>query len=601
MLAELNIANYAVIEELRLVLGRGFNVLTGETGAGKSIIIGALGFVLGDRADAGVVRAGADRAIVEAIFELDESISAHLRPLLPETTGGDELTLILAREVAPNGRSVCRINGRAVTLRQLTEVGMRLVDVHGQGAHLSLLRLPEQLELIDRYAGVSPLLDELAAVVRSLWEVRKALDGTRADEAAISDRLELLAFQVREIESARLEPGEDEALTKERSLLVNAERAAELLAAALEALDPDGSHISRGAADLVSEGVSALEALEKLDERFSELRLMAESIAFQLQDLQRELIGFRDTIEFDPHRLGEVQERLDAISALKRKYGPSIDAILEYRAQAAEELEALRSPEMSVAELVAREAPLLRQAARLAGQLSERRRAATADLIGQVEQELQGLGMAGARMGAAFEFQEDADGLPLGAQGFEVGALMIESGAERPSGEVSTKPLRFDARGVDRVELLVSANSGEPLRPLAKVASGGETARLMLAIKTVLSRADPVPTLVFDEIDAGIGGRIGETVGQRLWSLGRRHQVIAVTHLPQIACYADTHLQVSKVSRGGRTITRVAELTGDRRVGELSHMLGSDTAATRRKAEELLAGAESSRREGPEP
>lgn len=594
MLAELNIANYAVIDHLRLALGRGFNVLTGETGAGKSIIVDALGFVLGDRADPGVIRAGADRAVVEGIFQLSETLLTALGSSLPEP--GDDGTLILAREINSAGRTTCRINGRAVTLRQFAEVGTRLVDVHGQGAHLSLLRVPEQVELVDRYAGVLELRKQLAAAVKALVEVRRTIDRVRTEQANMADRAELLNFQVSEIAAARLEPDEEEALIAERTLQLNAERIGQLLTTAADALEQDDGSLSSGASERTAEAVGALTALEKLDERFGNARAVAESLGFQIEDLRRELVGFRDRIEFDGRRLAEVQERLDAISTLKRKYGPTVEAILDFGDSAARELQSLVGAEESLAELDSKGKSLLHQAGKLAGELSQRRLETSRRLTAAVEEQLEGLGMAGARLAVAMGFEESPDGLPLSGLGFEPRDTVVESGRET-IGDARQHPLKFSGAGVDRIEFLISTNTGEPLRPLASVASGGETARLMLAIKGVLSNADSVPTLVFDEIDAGIGGRIGEAVGIRLWSVARGHQVLAVTHLPQIACYGDTHLQVSKVVVEGRTMTRVREVAEGERVLELSNMLGSDSTATRSKAAELLTGAELSRKE----
>ena len=593
MLAELSIANYAVIDTLRLRLGPGFNVLTGETGAGKSIIIGALSFVLGERADSSVVRAGEAEAIVEAIFDLEDLPPADLVKAVPglEEDGG----LILAREITANGRSTCRLNGRAVPMRTLLEVGMHLVDVHGQGGHLSLLRVAEHVDLLDRFGGLLELRKQLADEVQRIVAARRKINTLRVDQARATERADLLSFQINEISAARLQEGEEEALLTERTLQVNAEKINQLLVTACEALEQVEVSRPSGALELLSQAVGALAALEKLDSAFEGHRKTAESLQYQVEDLRRELAGFIDRVEFDQRRLAELQERIEVISGLKRKYGTTIAEINAFAAKAQSELDSLSAGESSISELAAELEEVTARATKLAGTLSVARKEAGSRLTAAVEQQLQGVGMAGARLAVQITHQTSSDGLSVHELGFDLADTIIESDSTNTA-EASAEPLRFDSTGVDRVEFLISANPGEPLRPLAKVASGGETARLMLAIKEVLSSADRVPTLVFDEVDAGIGGRIAEAVGMRLWSLGRRHQVLAVTHLPQIACYGDVHFKVSKHLSGGRTITRVVPVQDEQRVLELSQMLGADTRATREKAAELLRlGAEGSR------
>jgi DNA repair protein RecN (Recombination protein N) len=586
LLAELSIGNYAVIDRLRLRLGPGFNVLTGETGAGKSIIIGALSFVLGERADPGVIRAGESEATVEAIFDLEAELPPAIAQRLPDLS--DEATLILTREISSSGRTTCRLNARAVPMRLIQEVGMHLVDVHGQGAHLSLLRVSEHVDLIDRFGGLLDLRKQLAGEVRRIVAVRGEMSRLRVERARAVERADLLSFQVNEISAARLKEGEEEALIAERTLQVNAEKISGLLAAACEALEQQEVSSSQGALDLISQAAGALTALERLDPTFESYRKAAETLQYQVQDLRRELTAFLSGIEFDPRRLAEVQERIDVISGLKRKYGPTIGDISSFADRAHGELNSLSRAESSMAELAAELEELIERAAKLAGTLSLARRDAAGRLTSGVEGHLEGLGMPGAKLAVQFSHQTSSDGFPIHELGFDLADAVIDTGSTMEADEVHRGPLRFDATGVDRVEFLISANPGEPLRPLARVASGGETARLMLAIKNVLSEADMVPTLVFDEVDAGIGGRVAEAVGIRLRSLGRRHQVLAVTHLPQIACYADAHLRVTKQLSAGRTITNVVPVENEERVLELSQMLGADTPATRTKAAELL-------------
>jgi len=585
MLVELSITNYAVIDRLTIALGPGFNVLTGETGAGKSIILDALGLLLGDRAGPGAIRAGAGRAYVEGIFEVDGATAG----LLAEKLELDVVTdgLILARELNASGRSVCRINGRAFPQRLLAEVGQALVDVHGQSEHLSLLRPGEHLDLLDRYAGLTAERSRYAAVVRDLNRTRKELQALEQEAAGASERKELLAFQAQEISAAALTVGEEEALVGERTVRVNALRIHELVGQAQAALDSE-SAAEPGAIELAGRAVSALAMLEKIDPAMAAAHETARTAALQLEELVRDLRGYAEGVEFDQQRLTEIEDRLDLISSLKRKYGAGIAEILEFEARATQELARLEGRGGSATKLFEQVGDLRRKAAALAAELSAARRAAALDLTAAVEEQLQGLGMSGARLGVGFGLATDPGGLVFPA-GNPPAPCVVASGKSDLPLQTVGEPFRFDPSGVDRVEFLIAPNPGEPLRPLATVASGGETSRLMLAIKGVLSRADAIPILVFDEIDAGIGGSVGEAVGRRLWSLGRHHQVIAVTHLPQIAAYGDRHLSVRKKVSEGRTTTGVVEVEDGTRVDELTQMLGSDTPATRRKAAELLA------------
>lgn len=586
MLVELSVTNYAVIERLKVAFGPGFNVVTGETGAGKSIILDALGLLLGDKADPGAIRAGEPQAYVEGIFEIDPEVAGVVSELLDldvETDG-----LIVAREVNASGRSVCRINGRAYPQRKLAEIGNLLVDVHGQSEHLSLLRSSEHVDLLDRYAGLTDLRSRYAEVVRTLTRTRKEMQALEQEHADAAGRKDLLAFQAQEISAASLTEGEEEALVGERTLRVNALRIHELIGLARSALDSDEAG-ELGAVELIGRAVQSLAALEKIDPGMDQARRTAETAALQLEELVRELRDFAEGVEYDQHRLADIEERLNLISSLKRKYGDSVEQILEFEIRANTELARLNDHGNSVEHLDLQVRALLKEAAGLAGQLSAARRQAAGKLTAAVEKQLGGLGMEGARLGVAFGLAGDPKGLESGPATAVV--CVVSGGSSVPDGSVAP-PFKFDLTGVDRVEFVISPNPGEPLRPLSTIASGGETSRLMLAIKGVLSRADAVPILVFDEIDAGIGGRVGESVGRRLWELGRHHQVVAVTHLPQIAAYGDRHLSVRKTVEAGRTTTQVAPVEGEARVAELTQMLGSDTAATRQKAAELLTETE---------
>ncbi|CAN5897676.1 DNA repair protein RecN [soil metagenome] len=583
MLVELNVANYAVIERLSVAFGPGFNVLTGETGAGKSIILDALGLLLGEKADPGAIRAGEQQAYVEGIFEVAAETAGVLSEMLDVDVATDGL--IIAREVSASGRSVCRINGRAFPQRKLAEIGNLLVDIHGQSEHLSLLRPSEHVDLLDRYAGLTGLRSRYAAVVRTVTRTRKEMLALEHEHADAAGRKDLLAFQAQEISAAGMRPGEEEALAGERTLRINALRIHELVGLAQAALDCDEA-AEPGAVELIGRAVQSLTSLEKIDPGMAAARQTAETAALQLEELVRDLRNFAEGVEYDQNRLADIEERLNLISSLKRKYGDSVKEILEFETRANAELALLNGHRTFVAHLQTQMHVLLEEAAGLAAHLAAARRNAALKLTAAVEEVLGGLGMEGARLGVSFHLAADPKGLEPGP-GSPV-ACVVSGGSSVPAEPPVEAPFKFDLTGVDRVEFVISPNPGEPLRPLVTIASGGETSRLMLAIKGVLSQADAVPILVFDEIDAGIGGRVGEAVGRRLWELGRHHQVVAVTHLPQIAAYADRHFCVRKRVESGRTTTRVAPVEGVARVAELTQMLGSDTAATRRKAAELL-------------
>lgn len=570
MLRELRIQNFAIIDRLELTFERGLVVFTGETGAGKSIILDALDLLLGGRADATLIRAEAELARVEGTFHLTgperDPVHAILRR---EDLLEDPDYLTLSREVRREGRSVARVNGATVNLNLLKELGEALVDIHGQSEHLSLLNVRAHLGLLDRYADVQPLLQAYRQTYQQLQTVRRELDELRQAQRDADRRTEMLTFQAEEIEAARLRPGEDEELRHERDRLANAESLATLAQQALTALD-EGTPDSPAATDLLGQAAQALGKLAQIDSQQSALAQQAALLEESLADLARGLRNYLETIEYNPKRLEEVEERLDLLHRLTRKYGGTIEAVLEYAAEARQQLEHISNATERMARLEVEEKDLLAHLSEQAQVLSQRRREAAERLSRAIEAELDDLRMAAARFAVDFQIRPDPNGLPL------------------PDGTRSA----FDENGLDRVEFLIAPNPGEGLKPLAKIASGGETSRLMLGLKNVLARADEVPTLIFDEIDQGIGGRVGATVGEKLWLLGRQHQVLVVTHLPQLAAFGDQHFQVQKQVEDGRTLTRVTQLTGEARTLELAQMLGEVSEGTLRSAYDLLQNAQ---------
>jgi len=570
MLTELRIQNFAIIDKLELTFGSGLIILTGETGAGKSIILDAVTMLIGGRAEATVVRSETENAFVEGLFSLKGPEKDALHEILKrEELLDDEDYLTLTREVRREGRSVARVNGRTVNVSLLKELGALLVDIHGQSEHLSLLNTQAHLGLLDRYAGVGVPLKEYRQSYHKLLSVRHELKELRQAQADAERRIDFLTYQADEIEAARLKLGEDDELKLERDKLANAESLAEYAQQALAALD-DGTPESPAASDLVGQAAQAMLGLAKIDTNHSELSEQATTLEETLSELVRGLRDYLEVIEFNPKRLEEVEERLDLIFGLKRKYGGSIEKVITSGEEARKQLENISQASDRMDELEAEETTLLKKLAEQGSVLSEKRQETAADLGKAIETELDDLRMAEAQFSVDFQTKEDPVGIPVGGG----------------------KCLAFDHNGYDRVEFLVAPNPGEGLKPLVKVASGGETSRLMLALKNVLASADEVPSLIFDEIDQGIGGRVGLIVGQKLWHLARNHQVFCVTHLPQLAAFGDEHYQVQKLIQDKRTLTRAEPLGDEARLLELAQMLGQVGEATLQSAHEIFQTAQ---------
>jgi DNA repair protein RecN (Recombination protein N) len=576
MLTELRIQNFAIIDKLELKFGPGLIILTGETGAGKSIILDAVTMLIGGRADTTVIRAEAEYAFVEGLFSLKgpekEAVCAILKR---EELLDDEHYVTLTREVRREGRSVARVNGRTVNVSLLKELGALLVDIHGQSEHLSLLDTRAHLGLLDRYADVDVALSEYRQSYHKLLAVRHELKKLRQEQADAERRIDFLMYQAEEIEAARLKPGEDEELKVERDKLANAESLAQYVQEALTALD-EGMPESPAATDLVGQASRAMTGLAKIDPNHSELSEQATNLDETLAELVRSLRDYLEEIEFNPKRLEEVEERLDLIHSLTRKYGGSIEKVIASGEEARTQLENISHATERIGELETEENTLLKKLAEQGGALSQKRQGTAVALGKGIETELNDLRMAEAQFSVDFQTKTDQDGIPL------------EDG----------KRLAFDHNGYDRVEFLVAPNPGEGLKPLARIASGGETSRLMLALKNVLASADEIPSLIFDEIDQGIGGRVGLVVGQKLWNLARNHQVFCVTHLPQLAAFGDEHYQVQKLVQDNRTITRVEPLAGESRMLELAQMLGQVGEATLQSAHEILQTAQELTKKG---
>lgn len=572
MLLELSIANFAIIERTTIRFDAGLNVLTGETGAGKSILLDALGAVLGQRVSSDLVRTGAKAAQIEALFQPEPEVLARLAPTFAEL--GIEIdedgTIVAARDILASGRSTARLNGRLVTASALGAVGALLVDIHGQSDHLAILKTTEQRAMLDRFAGLDARRDQLAEKVRAWRQVRQRIRQLSTNDREREQRIDLLRYQVNEIDEAALVVGEDEELAREREVLQNADRLRHDAELAIVAIAGDDSASDTPSASSLLRAVErSIQDLAQIDPASQGLAERATELVVLSEDLARDLGSYLDAVQLDPHRLAEVEDRLALIQSLRRKYGTTIEDILAFGEEARAELDRLGGTAFDVDALRVEEATLARELATLATDLSQRRSKAAGVLSKRIAQSIAELRMGRSELFIRVQQRPDADG------------ILVREG---------TEPVHIDETGIDDVEFLIAPDAGETLRPLARIASGGETARIMLALKSILSDVDETPTLVFDEIDVGVGGRSGQVVGEKLWSLTGHHQVVVITHLPQIAAFGNQHLRIAKQDRNGRIVSTVLEVRDDERIDELAAMLDGTpvTAASRASAEEMI-------------
>jgi len=556
-LLELAVTDLALIDRLRLALRPGLNVLTGETGAGKSLVIDALGLALGARADTSLVRHGADAARVEALFDR-----------LPEP-------LIAVREVTVAGRSTARLDDETVTAARLAEVVGPLVEIHGQHDQQRLLDARWQRDVLDGFGGHADAVTAVAGAVERWRDNRVALDDLAIDPREQVRRIELLEHEAAQIAAARLRVGEAAEIRARLAAAQHGEAIARGAVAALEALSGDGG----GARDALAVARRELAAVARLDPRFESLAARVAGLEAEAADVAAEIRPLAESVDHDPSELARLEERLSLVYALERRFGDDEAAIIAHGERAAAEAERLRGIDDDRARRQADDARLLEAVAAAAAELSSRRSTAAAALSAAVDAILVELGFA--------------------AGVFEIGLGRRPAGPREPAVEIDGDALAFDASGIDEVVFRLAPNAGEPARPFARIASGGELSRVALAVKQVLAEADDTPTLVFDEIDTGIGGRSAGPVGRSLWALARRHQVLCVTHLPQIAAHADAHFAIAKRSRDGRTVTEVRELDREGRIVELAQMIGGSGGGTAAlaSARELLDRAETWRGE----
>ncbi|MGE5584287.1 MAG: DNA repair protein RecN [Bacillota bacterium] len=578
MLLALQIRDFAIVDEVELEFEDGFNVLSGETGAGKSIIIGAVTLLLGGRASVDHIRTGADEAVIHGTFAVPKASPARRAIEDLGIDVGDDDLVVISRTISRSGRNQCRVNGRPVTQAMLSGIGERLVDIHGQHEHQSLLRVARHMEFLDEFGGAQALglREQVRLQYERMIELEAALAALRSGERERAQRVDLLEFQAREIDAARLSPGEDVQLAKDRAVLAAADQLYAHASAAYAALRGDDSG-SSGAADAIAAAVSEIEAVLKVDDSVKGANDLLQSALAACEESARAIRVYRDGIEVDPARLAQIEERLAAIERLKRKYGDTVDEILEYRRRIGDELARVASSEEEIAAAENELARVKASLGSLSASLHEVRARAARDLEERVKAELADLNMGSSVLCVSFSAKEDPRGVPVGDRLLAVGP-----------------------DGTDTVEFLLSANAGEPPKPLARIASGGEISRVMLALKSILASVDEVDTLIFDEVDAGIGGRTATAVGEKLAATSRMRQVVCVTHLAQIASMACVHFAISKVEKEGRIRTVVERLDGEARIAEIARMLGGAdlTPTTFKHAREMLqAGADARRRD----
>ncbi len=567
MIEVISIRNIALIDELQLELSPGLNIFTGETGAGKSVILKSVGLVLGERTSADIVREGTDAASVE--------IGVSPTMPLPSIGETDDDTLVLSRQISSNGRSRCRINGKLANLKQLEELGTILVDIHGQHEHQSLFRTETHLELLDDFGETETERQQVSKNYHHLLDLQREVDSLLHTLKTSEREKELLQFEVKELASSGLQEGEEEKLTEELSILNNAEELYESANLVFEQLDGDAQGGYSGS-DLggnlsvtqnLRDAAKTFTKLSEMDGSLSELSERLESSLYELEDIASQIREYAENIEFNPTRLTEVTDRLDLISKFKRRYGDTVAEMIEYQSDAEQKLENLELGSEKIDDLQIQIKEMQLIAADLCVALSHRRKKVAEKLSKLVEKELQELGMEKAEFHTSVEPQED-----------ENGVLRIDG-----------KRYVYREHGMDKVEFLIAPNVGSDLRPLARIASGGEISRVMLALKTVLVQVDSIPTLLFDEIDSGIGGKIADVVGKKLKELSESAQVICITHLPQIARFADRHFLVEKDVVGERTLITAKPLSDAERVTEIARMHGgNETEVGLAHARELL-------------
>jgi DNA repair protein RecN (Recombination protein N) len=559
MLLELRIKNFAIIDELNISFSKGFNILSGETGAGKTIILNAVHLLLGDKATEEWIRSSEEEANVEALFDItgNPEVKQKINEKAPHVQGsGEEDSLLIRRGISRSGRGKVFINGHMATLGALSEIGEELLSIYGQHEHQSLQRVETHIDILDEFGGLLGLREEFQARHEDFVSLSGEVERIRTEKARRAKERELMAFQSKEIEASRIQVGEEESLKEERTILTHAKKLMDFALASEETLySEEGSTIGK-----IQKILNQGRDMAAIDPSLSHHLKALDSALIQLEEIALAFRDYSRRVEVNPARIDEIENRLEEIDRLKRKYGSTVEEVLTFRRRVDEALKSFTSDEEKLSQLESRLEPLGQIVNNLGKKLSGERKSVASELKKSVEKELNSLGM------------------------------------KRTFFEIRIDPLPLSVKGADRVEFLISPNVGEEVKPLAKIASGGELSRIMLAMKRILAKVGGRQVLVFDEVDAGIGGAMAEVVGRKLRELSRHHQVICVTHLPQIACFADQHHSVRKEVKSGRTITLVDRLDKESIVDEIARMLGGVkvTEKTKAHAKEMIENAKRS-------
>jgi DNA repair protein RecN (Recombination protein N) len=575
MLEELSVKGFGIIEEIKWRPAHGFNVITGETGAGKSLVVDAVEALLSGQAREEDIRHGSNEALIEGVFNLEKKEAKEQLVKLLEEKGleGDDDALLLSADFRRQGRTTPRVNRQAVSRSLLKEISAALVDIHGQSEHLSLLNKSHHLDFLDAYAHTLEKRRAFALKTGELHQMEREIQSLSRNEQELARHIELLTFQIDELKKADLQEGEEAALTQELTLLTSAEK---LKAAAYDIYrilyGDENAMNSSSVIDKAGQAVPMLKQIVDKDPTLQPKLNYLEDAVSGLEELAREIQSYGETLNYDPERLEEVQTRLELLKSFKRKYGSTIGEMLNYLARAEKELSGLANSDERRAALEIEREKLRKELGALAFKLSQERNRAARKLETAVKKELAELGMGRVDFIVAITQEQVAEGIPF------------------PDG----KSYKFSGHGADDAAFLASTNPGEPAKALDRIASTGEISRFMLALKSALAEADTIPILIFDEIDIGIGGRSGEVIGQKLWKLSLHHQVICVTHLPQIAAFADAQYRVTKQTTGERTASHIETLDKEMRFKELAMMIGGPkyTASALNAAKELIENAE---------
>ncbi|MBN1899114.1 MAG: DNA repair protein RecN [Spirochaetes bacterium] len=567
MLEYLRVRNYTLIEDIRINFSKGFNILSGETGAGKSIIIGAIGGILGERLESNSIRTGEDKAIIEATFDIKSNYDAAR---ILEDSGIDfdiREGVIIRRELSSDGRNKNYINATPVPLAKVKEFGNTLVDIHGQHEHQTLLKINRHIEFLDKFGHLEKEGEEIATEFKVYLDLKNKLEKLQMNEQEKKRLVDLLNFSINEIETADLKKGEDVELEKEYLVLSNQEKISDAIEKGYFNLyDKEDSVYTQ-----MQNTITSLSEVEKFDPEIVNLKQVLEESFYQIEDVMTNLREYKLKFDFSPQRLDEIIERIDLMNRLKKKYAAeagSIEEILSYKEKSIQDLNTIEQSEEEIEKTKKLIKDIQAKLSSLAVHLSGRRRVVAKLLEEKVEEQLKDLDMAKTIFKVDIKYQEEEKGIAL----------------------VEGKRYKVTEKGMDNIEFLIAPNVGESLKPLRKIASGGEMSRIMLALKTILNEVDKIETMIFDEIDAGIGGKTSDMVGRKLKFLGGHNQVICITHQPQIARYADVHFVVNKSVEGERTVTRLKQVKGEERVSEIARMLGGEkiTHTTLQHAKELL-------------